>query len=115
MGEVECGAGDVADLAGAGCDVPEGAPAAGEQREPAFTQAAQGTLDGVAGAGIDIEVSSAGGLLDGNQDADAGALVSRIGQGWQSGRGSRVERREAVGASGGDVVRRAGLSFGDPQ
>jgi hypothetical protein len=29
-------------LAGAGGDVPEGAPAAGEQGKPAFTQAAQG-------------------------------------------------------------------------
>src|SRR5215471_16764845 len=93
MGEVERGAGDVADLAGAGCDVPEGAPAAGEQGEPAFTQAAQGTLEGVVGPGIDIEVSSASGLLDGNQDADAGAaLISRIGQGGQSDRSGRVER-----------------------
>jgi len=51
MSEDEGGAGDVADLAGAGGDVAEGAPAAGEQGEPAFAQAAQGTLDGVAGAG----------------------------------------------------------------
>jgi hypothetical protein len=47
--------------------VLEGAPAAGEQGEPAFTQAAQRTLDGVAGAGIDIEILPVCGLLDGMQ------------------------------------------------
>jgi hypothetical protein len=36
MGEDERGTGDVADLAGAGGDVLQGAPAAGEQRESAF-------------------------------------------------------------------------------
>jgi hypothetical protein len=55
MSEDEGRADDVADLAWAGGDVAEGAPAAGEQGEPAFAQAAQGTLDGVAGAGIDIQ------------------------------------------------------------
>jgi hypothetical protein len=50
MGEDERGAGDVADFAGAGGDVLEGAPAAGEQGKPAFSQAAQGTLDGDASA-----------------------------------------------------------------
>ena len=56
MGEDEGGAGDVAGFAGAGGDVAQGAPAAGEQGEPAFSQAAQRALDGVAGSGIDIEV-----------------------------------------------------------
>jgi hypothetical protein len=42
-------------LLGPGGDVLRGAPAAGEQGEAASGQAAQGTLDGVAGAGIDIE------------------------------------------------------------
>ncbi len=50
MGEDERCAGDVADFAGAGGDVLEGAPAAGEQDEPGFALAAQGTLDGVATA-----------------------------------------------------------------
>jgi hypothetical protein len=50
MGEDERGAGDVADFAEAGGDVLEGAPAAGEQGKPAFSQAAQGTLDGDASA-----------------------------------------------------------------
>ena len=53
MGEDEGGAGGVTDLARAGGDVLEGAPAAGEQGEPAFAQAAQGPLEGVAGAGVD--------------------------------------------------------------
>src|SRR5215469_14484324 len=48
MGEDRRGAGDVADLARAGGDVLEGAPALVEQGEPAFAQAAQGPLDGVA-------------------------------------------------------------------
>jgi len=58
MGEDERGAGDVADFAGAGGDVLEGAPAAGEQGEPAFAEAAQGTLESVAGTGVDIEFPS---------------------------------------------------------
>jgi hypothetical protein len=49
MGKDKRGAGDAADLAGAGGDVLEDAPALGEQREPAFSQAAQGAEHGVAG------------------------------------------------------------------
>ena len=55
MGEDERGAGDVADLAGAGGDVLQGAPAAGEQGEPAFAEAAQRAENRVAGACADIE------------------------------------------------------------
>jgi len=54
MGEDERGAGDVADFAGAGGDVLKGSPVAGDQGEPAFSQTAQRTLDGVAGPGVDI-------------------------------------------------------------
>ena len=61
MGQDERGAGDVADFAGAGGAVLEGAPALVEQGEPAFAQAAQGPLDGVAGAGAESEVVGAGG------------------------------------------------------
>jgi hypothetical protein len=43
MGQDECGASDVTDLAGAGGDVLEGAPAAGEQGESSLAQTAQGT------------------------------------------------------------------------
>ena len=65
MSEDEDGTGDVADLAGAGGDVAEGAPAAGG--EPAFAQATQGTPEGVAGAGIDIQFPAASGLFDGDE------------------------------------------------
>jgi hypothetical protein len=51
VGEYQGGAGDVADFARAGGDALEGAPALVEQGEPAFAEAAQGALDGVAGAG----------------------------------------------------------------
>src|SRR5207245_6889792 len=71
MGEDEGGAGDAADFAGAGGDVLEGAPALVEQGEPAFAEAAQGTLDGVAGAVIDVQFPAARRLFDGYQDADA--------------------------------------------
>src|SRR5215475_15427706 len=104
MGQDEGGAGDVADFAGAGGDVLEGAPAAGEQGEPAFAKAAQGTLDGVAGAGIDVEFLLAGGLFDGDEDADAGAVVAGVGEGGQAGRGRGVEGGQGVEAGGGDVV-----------
>ena len=93
MGEDEGGAGDVADFAGAGGDVLEGAPAAGEQGEPAFAQAAQGTLDGVAGAGIDIEFPPVGGLFDGDVDADASAVVAGVGEGRQVRCGGGVVQR----------------------
>src|SRR5260370_40941523 len=64
MGEDERRAGDVADFAGAGGDVVKGAPPAGEQREPSFPEAAQGTLAGVAGAGIDVKFPAPRRLLD---------------------------------------------------
>src|SRR6266516_1015020 len=116
MGEDECGAGDVADFAGAGGDVLEGAPALVEQGEPAFAQAAQGPLEGVAGAGADIQFSAAGGLFDGHVDANSGAVVAGVGQGGQSGGGGgTVEGGQGVGAGGGDVVHRDGLGIGDPQ
>jgi len=72
MGEDERRAGDGADFAGAGGDVAQGTPPAGEQGEPSFPQAAQGALDRVAGTGIDIQFPPAGGLPDRDQDADAG-------------------------------------------
>src|SRR5215831_6687830 len=106
MGEDEGGAGDGADLAGACGDVLEGAPALVEQGEPAFAQAAQGPVDGVAGAGVDIEVLAAGGLFDGDQDADAGAVVAEVSKGGQAG-GGAVEGGQGVDAGGGEVVHRA--------
>ena len=47
MGEDECGAGNVADLAGAGGDVLESAPALVEQGEPAFEQVSARLPSGV--------------------------------------------------------------------
>ena len=69
--------------------VLEGAPAAGDQCEPALAPAAKGTLDGVAGAGADVEFPAAGRLFHRNVNADARALISRIGQGGQAVRGAQ--------------------------
>ena len=54
----------------------QGAPAAGEQGEPALAETAQRPEQRVAGAGIDIEDPSACGLLDRDVNADACAVVS---------------------------------------
>jgi hypothetical protein len=96
MGEDERGAGDVAGLAGAGGDVLQGAPAAGEQRESAFAQAAQRALEGVAGASADIELSPVCGLLDGDVDADARAVIAGVSEGGQPGGGGPVQRRNTT-------------------
>jgi WD40 repeat protein len=69
---------DVADLARAGGDVLEGSPPAGEQGEPAFAQAAQRSLEGVAGTGIDIEFAPACGLLHRDMDPGARALFEPV-------------------------------------
>jgi hypothetical protein len=115
MGEDERRAGGVADFAGAGGDVVKGAPPAGEQGEPSFPEAAQGTLEGVAGAGIDVKFPAARRLLDGHQDADARALMAGVGNGGQAGRGGRAGRGQGMGAGGGDVVHRARFRLRDPQ
>src|SRR5262249_9977852 len=81
MGEDQGCPGDVADLAGAEGDVLECPPAAGEQGEAAFAQAAQGALQGVAGTGADIELGTTGRIAQRDVDADARALVAGIGQG----------------------------------
>jgi hypothetical protein len=65
MGEDEGGAGDAADPAGAGGDMLEDPPALDEQGEPAFAQAAHGTLQGVAGAVADIEIPATRWLFEG--------------------------------------------------
>jgi hypothetical protein len=59
-------------------------PAAGEQGEPAFAQAAQRPLDAIAGAGIAIEVLAAGRLAHRDVDADPSSVVSRADQGRQA-------------------------------
>ena len=107
MGECKRGPGDVADLAGAGGDVLEGAPAAGEQRESAFAQAAQGAEQRVASTGIDIEVTPVRGLPDRDVHAGASAVVSRIGQGGQPRSGGPVQvtlKRQGVSRAVDQVV-----------
>jgi hypothetical protein len=115
MGKNERCAGDVADFARAGGDVVEGAPSAGEQGEPSFSQAAQGALDRVASPRIDIEFPPGSGLPHGDQDADARTFIAWIGQGSQAGGGGSVKRGKGVGAGGGDVVHRAGHYLRNPQ
>ena len=82
---------DVPDLARADSDVLEGSPPAGEQGEPAFAQAAQRSLERVAGAGIDIEFAPACGLLHRDMDPDARALIAGVGQGGQTAGSGLVE------------------------
>ena len=65
-------------------------------------------LDGVAGAGIDVEFPAASGLFDRNQDADARAVISGVGQGGQARGGCLVERAGRV------WVRAAVMSCTDP-
>src|SRR5512135_3399306 len=98
MGEDERGAGDVADFGGAGGDVLQGPPSAGEQGEPALAEAAQRPLDGVTGPGVDIEVLAVCGLLDRDVNADARALVAGIGESWQAIGGSPVQPGQGVKA-----------------
>ncbi|WP_433359121.1 BRCT domain-containing protein [Streptosporangium sp. CA-115845] len=72
IGENECGFDDVADSAGVGGDVLEGAPALGEQGEAAFSRAAQGAQEGI--AGVEVEGPAVGRLFDRGENADAGEL-----------------------------------------
>src|SRR6266496_1286805 len=116
MGEYECGFDDGADLAWAGGDVTECAPAADEECEGAFAQAAQSAEEGVVGAVVEVEFLVAGGLFDRCVHADPGSLVAAVGQGGQvKVGGSPVQGAQDVGAGGGDVVGGAGFDLGDPQ
>jgi len=67
------------------------------------------SLQGVAGAGVDVEVAAAGRLFHWDVNADADAVVCGVGEGWQARRGGPVEDEQGVGAGGGKVVDRAGL------
>ena len=116
MGEHERGFDDVADLAWTRGDVAQRAPAAGQQREPAFAQAAQPAQQGVVGAGVQVEFVAVGGLFDRGDHADPGPVVAAVGQGGQIQVGGRpVQGAEHVFAGGGQVVGRAGFDLGDPQ
>src|SRR2546422_11731560 len=104
MDEDECGADDVTDFAGAGGEVPQDSPAAGEQSEAAFAQAAKGTQQHVVGAGVDVEDLAAGGLFDRGEHADTGAFVAGVGERGQPLGGGLVQGGEYVCAGGGQVV-----------
>ena len=56
MSEDECGAGDVAVFAGAGGDVLEDVPAAFEQGEPAFAEAAEAASEREASSGANTVI-----------------------------------------------------------
>jgi hypothetical protein len=60
VGEDEGGPGDFGGLVGAGGDALEGFPAGFEEGEAAFADGAQGSEQGVAGAGVDVEDLGAG-------------------------------------------------------
>lgn len=102
MGEGECGFEDVADSAGAESGVLEGGPAGGEDGKAAFAEAAQGALEGVAGAVVDVEIGAVGWVLDGDVDAVACALVAGVGKDG-GGFGCGVGGGEHVGAGGLDA------------
>jgi len=74
----EGGAGYSGDLAGAGGDVLEGPPSLGEQGEPAFSEAAQGALEGVAGPVAEVEFADdAVGQLDVKRSGECPGRRSR--------------------------------------
>ena len=108
LGQDEGGADYAGGVAGAGGDVLEGGPAAGEQGKSAFSGGAQPAQEKVAGALVDVEFSVRGslflqGVLGGGVHADAGALVAGVGQAGQAeGRGA-VESRQGMDAGGVDV------------
>jgi hypothetical protein len=116
MGEDDCGFDDVADLAGAGGDVVETAPAAGEHGESAFAQAAQAAQQGVVGAIVHVEYLVTGGLFDRGVHPDTRAFVAAVGQCGQVEMGCRpVQGAEHMLSGRGQVVHGAGLDIGHPQ
>jgi hypothetical protein len=80
MGQDERGAGDITDLARAGSDPLEGAPAALEQGEPAFAAAPDRADQHVAGQGIDIEGRAVAAGLGRDGDGRAGAVAAGVGR-----------------------------------
>ena len=66
--EYKCGLGEFADAAGADGDPLECSPAAGEQREAAFAEAAGGAVQGVVGLGVGGEDLPVSGLFDRHLD-----------------------------------------------
>src|ERR1051326_3397113 len=104
MGKYERGFDDVADLAGTGGDVMQGAPASGQDGESSLAQTTQSAEQGIVGTGVDIENLPVGRLFDRGEHANTGAVVASIGQRGQPGCGCRVQRAEHVLASAGQVM-----------
>ena len=75
----ERGFDDVADRGGAEADALDGPPPLGHQREAAFALVAQGSLQRVAGFGIDIEFAAAR-FPHRHVDARAGPFIAGIGE-----------------------------------
>jgi hypothetical protein len=69
-----------ADSAGACGDVLQGAPAAGQEREAAFTDASSGALQCVVGLVVRGQGLAVAGLFDRGVDAQACAFVSGVGE-----------------------------------
>ena len=93
----------------------ECAPAAEEEREGAFAQAAQPAEQGVVGAVVHVQHLVAGGLFDRGVHADAGACVAAVGQSGQIELGvGPVQGAENVFSGRGDVVGGAGFDLGEP-
>jgi hypothetical protein len=91
LGEDEGGADYLGGSSGAGGDALEGGPALGEQGESSFSLAAEAAQQAVAGFRVRVEPLVSGRVLDGDVDADSGALVAAVGQRRHSGRGGAVQ------------------------
>jgi len=89
--------------------VLEGGPPLGERGEPPLSLAAQAAQQGVARAGVGVEVLVPGRLSHRGGDADAGALLTAVGEARHSEGGGAVEGGQGVPAGGGEVVDRPGL------
>ena len=72
----------------------EEGPALGEQGEPAFSLEAEAAQQGIPGLGAGCELLVSAGALDGDVDADSGALVAAVGRG-SAFRGQRRGRGRA--------------------
>ena len=114
LGEDEGGADYLGDSSGAGGDALEGGPALGEQGEPAFSLAAEAAEQAFRVL-VRGRVAGFRRVLDGDVDADSGALVAAVGEGRHSGGGGAVEGGQGVAAGGGDVVDVAGLGRAGPE
>ena len=113
--EHECSLGEFTNAAGADGDALEGSPAAGEQCEAAFAEAAGGPVQGVVGLVVRAEALPVGGPFDRRLDALACAVVAGIGQGRQVELGgSPVQRADDPGVTGyGQVVQVPGRGLGE--